>query len=584
VRKRREPERPRRPRVAGSISLEPPQDDDLPQEPPAPPPAEPAGHAEPRSFDLIARFTTAAGALTFAEQAMQAAQRHTADCYRAEDGSWWVSARAPLGAAREMAGLGAGRLYVRDADLYTADRGWGDEPPPGPARPLPAIAPVSLLDLVRVADLHRVPIRPLREACVLAPGYLVRLVLERALDLGLHATFQPARLDPLFAAATGFPGEYQGNAVARACYAVWLSTVPGQAGGVPVDAKQPAVGQPGAVPEPLPARLLGVLADNPFLLVCRTVGRTLLVGYGTASPLSDQALVRLVTAAADGTWLLAASPDGCARVSWSGEPLDAAALVELGPAHALIDLDGSQPYAEPGAARGPVPSPLTLARAAAPRARIDVDAVLLDDADLDTLPLLLTGEPLADIAILVCGRDRHLLTAPGGLLTELGVGEPLTCVGPGSVYVPTGYRLDPPIGLAARAALFQPDRLIAQVMLADARLGFDLDAAKPVWALWAGPAPEFDPQLPRSALDDLELAAREIGEPPQATGRPRSLIDRLRGRSPQPVPDPSDWRRQAWEAELNRDYVTAAQLYAGNKEPRRAARMWERDAEERTDR
>ena len=414
---------------------------------------------------------------------------------------------------------------------------------------------------------------------MLAPGYLVRLILERALDLGLHATFQPARLDTLFAAASGS----QGDAVARACYAVWLSTAPGQASGVLTDTGQPTAGRPGAMPEPLPARLLGVLADNPFLLVCRAVGRTLLVGYGTVSPLSDQALVRLVTAGADGTWLLAAPPDGCARVTWSGEPLDAAALVELGSAHALIDLDDSQPYAEPGAAHGPVPSPLTLVRAAAPRARVDVDAVLLDDADLDTLPLLLAGESLADIAILVCGHDRHLLTAPGGLLKELGVGEPLTCVGPGSVYVPAGYRLDPPIGPAARAALFQPDQLIAQVVLRDTRLGFDLATAEPVWGLWAGPTPELNLQLPRSAHDDLELAAREIGEPPRAPSRRRSMVDRLRSRPPQPEPDPSDWRRQAWEAELNRDYAAAAQLYARNKEPLRAARMWERDAEEHTE-
>lgn len=112
MRRRREPEPPpRRPRVAGSISPEPPQDDGPPAEPPEPAPAESARHAVPRSFDLVARFTVAARALTFAEQAMRVAQRDTADCYRAEDGGWWVRARAPLGAAREMAGLGAGRLY-----------------------------------------------------------------------------------------------------------------------------------------------------------------------------------------------------------------------------------------------------------------------------------------------------------------------------------------------------------------------------------------------------------------------------------------------------------------------------------------
>ena len=119
---------------------------------------------------------------------------------------------------------------------------------------------------------------------------------------------------------------------------------------MPAGTGQPTEGWPGRAGTAARERCFGVLADNPFLLVCRAVERTLLVGYGTASPMSDQALVRLVTAAGDGTWLLAAPPDGCARVTWPGEPLDAAALVELGPAHALIDLDGSQPYAEPGAA------------------------------------------------------------------------------------------------------------------------------------------------------------------------------------------------------------------------------------------
>jgi hypothetical protein len=339
VRRRREPGPPRRPRVAGSISPEPPQDDGPAAEPPEPPPTEPATHAAPRSFELVARFTVAAHALTFAEQAMQAAQRDTTDCYRAEDGSWWVGARATLGAAREMAALGAGRLYVQAADGYVADHGWRDEPPPGPARPLPALTPVSLLSLVQVAGLHPGPARPLHEAWVLAPGYLVRGVVERALDLRLHATFQLVELDPLFEMAAGAPGGPRMDAFARACYAVRLSAGPGQAGRGGAGTGQPAAARVAATPEPLPARLLGVLAGNPFLLVCRPVGETLLMGYGAVSPMSDQALARLVTAAADRTWLLTAPPGGCARVTWSGEPLDAAALVELGPAHELIDLD-----------------------------------------------------------------------------------------------------------------------------------------------------------------------------------------------------------------------------------------------------
>jgi hypothetical protein len=149
------------------------------------------------------------------------------------------------------------------------------------------------------------------------------------------------------------------------------------------------------------------------------------------------------------------------------------------------------------------------------------------------------------------------------------------------VYVPTGYRLNPPIGPAARAALFQPDRLIAQIVLRDARLGFDLDAAEPVWELWAGPVPELDPQLPRSALADLDKAAHEIGDPPRTPDRPWSMIGRRARRPAEPEPDPSAWRQQAAQAESQRDYATAAQLYARNNEPLRAARMWEREAEEK---
>jgi hypothetical protein len=79
----------------------------------------------------------------------------------------------------------------------------------------------------------------------------------------------------------------------RACYGVWLRTGPGQ--------------------EALPAGLVSALGDDPFCLVCRVAGEALLIGYGSASPLSDRSLTRLVEAQGGGTWLLAAPPDGCAH-------------------------------------------------------------------------------------------------------------------------------------------------------------------------------------------------------------------------------------------------------------------------------
>jgi hypothetical protein len=206
---------------------------------------------------------------------------------------------------------------------------------------------------------------------------------------------------------------------------------------------------------------------------------------------------------------------------------------------------------------------------------------LLDDADLASLPLLLAGEPLADTAFLVRGTaDRHLLSAPGGLLTELGLGDPLTCIGPGGIYLPVGYVLDPPLGPAARAALFEPSGSVAQVMLRDARLSFDLDTGEPVWRLWAGPLPVLDPQLPRSALADLAEAALELDGPVPPAPRRRSSLTRPFRRPADAEQEGAVWRDQAYQAERNRDYVTAAQLYARHNEPLRAARMWEREAEE----
>lgn len=561
-----------------------------PREPaPEPPPPSPPADGT-ASYDVTARFATAAAALSFAEQVMGATGLGDVPCYRsAADRSWWVAARLRLGPAREMAGLGAAALYVRADGGHVRDRGWGEDHRSWPRASLPAdLADAGLEDLIQAAGLHPAPVRPVSEVYALLPGYLVPGLLERALELRLLVTYQQVRLEPLFGAPGGGT---------RVCYAVRLAAADGQ---------------------DVPAALLAALRDDPFTLVCRAVGQTLLIGYGSASPMSDRALADRVVAAGDTTWLLAAPPDGCARLTWSGEPLDAASLVRLGPAHALTDIDGAQPYAaeSPGEARTPTARPLTLARSA--DRDYPVDAHLLDDDDLDSLPLLLAGDPLGDDALLIRGDGRHLLTAPGGLLRDLGLGEPLTCVGPGGIYVPAGYRLDPPVGPAVRAALFEPDNVTAQVVLRDRRLGYDLDSAEPAWRLWAGPPPRLDRQLSRAARSALEEIAAGIDrpEPPSPAGskvkneggtRPgnrrdanppgpqtpsgrrwwetvRNIASRGRGSRPddqsaRDLPRPGrGWRAEAYQAERGQEYAHAARLYERNGEPLRAARMWEREA------
>jgi hypothetical protein len=102
-----------------------------------------------------------------------------------------------------------------------------------------------------------------------------------------------------------------------------------------------------------------------------------------------------------------------------------------------------------------------------------------------------------------------------------------------------------------------------------------------VWRLWAGAVPDLDGLLSRSALADLDQAAREIGEPPRAPDKPKSRLARIMSRPAPPEPEPDAWRQQAYQAERERNYAAAAQLYARHGEPLHAARMWEREAEEK---
>ena len=235
---------------------------------------------------------------------------------------------------------------------------------------------------------------------------------------------------------------------------------------------------------------------------------------------------------------------------------------------------------------------------------VPVDAALLVDADLECLPDLLAGEPLAESAVLIRGRDRHLLTEPGGLLEELPVGEPLHCLGPGNLYLPLGYRLRPALPAPARARLFPTDSTTAIVLLPEAALRFDLSAAnrQPVWTLWAGPPPAIDDQLPPEAVAELQAldaqptGADPVGGAPSKLGEFRGPVGSdgsaqspaSGGRKAGPRSDGAPaaaqspartWRDEAYQAELAGELVRAAELHMQHNDPLRAARLYERAAE-----
>jgi hypothetical protein len=520
-------------------------------------PARPPRPAEPPPQPLYLRFGTAWTALVTAGQLPGGHEIRNLRCLRGGPGqAWWLRVDLAVPTARELVSLTGGDIYLRSDGELRRDRGWGELV--GIGEPVRAgdLRDVPVLDLVRTAGLHQRPATPMSEAVLLLPGYLVAGVARRALDLELEVTYRQVTLSPLF----GPDQAGQPDQASRVCYAVNLVAGKGV----------------------IPAYFVAALDRDPFVLLCRRAGDTVLIQHELAAPLPDQSLASLT---AQATWVLAETGYGCAQVRRFGPIQDGASLVRRGGDHELTSVDNLADWTEPGeVAANPVGPALTLVPAG--MVGIPVDAALLDDADLACLPPLLAGEPLADAAMLVRGRDRHLLIAAGGLLEQLPVGEPLYCLGPGSLYLPLGYRLQPRLPATARRRLYRTDAATAIVITPDAALGYDLTSRVPVWTLWAGPEPQIDYQLPEAvraelaALDD-ELTARPA--PPQAVREPqeqapRPAVRRIDDR-PAPVEQPRSWRDQAYEAELAEDFARAAEMHADHNEPLRAARLYERAAE-----
>jgi hypothetical protein len=544
-----------------------------------PPPAAPAPAGD-QPEPLAARFATAAAALGCAGQLIAIGRlAGTRIEHDQADGSWWLRLELPIGLARQIIGLCGGRLYLDRDGGPVPDRGWGEPAPVpgwdgGPAHG--KLRPASILSLVQAAGLHPAAEREATEAALLVPGTALVPLTRRALDLGLEVNHQPVALTPLFVAdpETVAPGAVsQETAGPDAANPEAPTASPVEQADIRFALRLRQTARDGRDPAPVPPSLLAALERDPLVLVCREVSDGLLVQRGLRSPLGDAQLAGLVPA--HERWLLADHVFGCARLTGMGEPQDSACLVRLGAGYALV----------------PVPVPDRAVPFTAPRSRpvevvrertsgVPVDACLLDDEDLDTLPVILEGHPLAEAAALVLGRDRHLLTCAGGLLERLPVGEPLYAVGPGPLYLPLGYRLRPRLPATARQALFQAGTERAIVLQPSGGLIFDASTENrvPVWSLWAGALPELDLQIDAAARAQLRLIEDELrleAAPVTGEGRPRRSRRAERDRGPS-----RPWQEEALEAELAGDLIMAAQLCERHGDLLRAAHLYERSARE----
>jgi hypothetical protein len=480
-------------------------------------------------------FSSAGSALAFLGAAIGARLAAQATCRHGGADDWWIEMPSPWQAVAPLVWTAGGRPFAGDGRHWFAVAPSGRVQATADGLPDPTgWRTVAWSELLAAAPL---PLqRPAAAASVeaLVPGVLGRWVLRRALARGLEVGVTPALQQPLRGT-----GPESGLLRLR------------------LQARQGAV----------PLSLLQAVTRLPYTVVARSVGLErgrLLVDVRCRPPLAVNLLAGLVPAAE--TWVLAGPDLGHRRLRNCGEESDGAGLMTM-PDLPITVFDAGPPPALPA------PLPVRLVRAASAGRR--VDAVLLDEIELQRLPLFLTGRPLSERAFLLPGAGRWLLLAPGGLPGVLPFGIPLTRIGPGGLYLEAGLDFHPPLPEAARIRAFRLAEERAVAVTADGAYGFTTAHLLPVWSLWLGEAPPVQEGLSpagRRLLAQVSAAIRtaEVERPTAETPVERPLCP--------PVGDRSRLLEEAQRAELAGDLVRAAEWLEAAGELVTAARLYERAA------
>jgi hypothetical protein len=446
---------------------------------------------------------------------------------------WWAAVPVPWEQAAGYVWTAGGVPFARlDGQWFPIAPG-GAEPMPVAAtfdpHAWPAIDPGSML--ARVTARLQLPV-PTDTVDVMLPGQLARWVLRRALDFGLETSVTSAERRPL-----------HGEGPAGTVMVVRLRNPRGNLPGTFLFAA---------------SRLPGVVVGRP---VPGEHGQ-LIVEFRHRFPLADVLLASLV--AAGETWVIGSPDVAPCRLQLSGDATDGAGFV-VPPEPPAIDL----PPISPVTAIPKQPLRLT----ARPDYSGRVDAVLVDDGQLGWLRDYLAARPAGEMAFLLLGPGRHLLTAPGGLAAAVPFGVPLVRVEPGGLYVESGFGFSPPLPEGARRAAFGLDVTSAVAVTQEGAYRFAIDKMIPAWTLWLGEAPVVRSGLSREAEDILAVVGHEIrkAEAENAAPQPNQGRGPIAGNRQQLLID-------AQRAELAGNLVRAAELLEAAGELARAGRLYERAA------
>jgi hypothetical protein len=552
----------------------PPKGQEPPPEPPSPP-GEPPTPAEAELTHTAGRFRSSQAVLAFLGAVAGAGLASEARAWRGPQGQWWTEVAVSWRQAAALVESAGGIPYAGNAGIWIAAPADGTAPVAPRRRSKPKKGEILLLsggqeerlqpgdwveadlrDLIAAAPLRPVVLTTLDEVIVITLGVLARDIVRRALLFGCTVELTPVTRQPL---------QGEGPTVGAILLRIrWRR-------------------------ERLPQAFLQSLLRLPATAVTRALGidprlpaetgregeAGLLVDIRYQPPLSSTLVAALVPA--DQRWLLGGPEVGHWRVDVVGEAIDGATLLAVPPV-------AEMPLMVTAEAAGPLAAVLPVRLAPRQPAPGYPDAVLLDDSELGWLQTFLIGKPAAETAFLILGPGRHLLLAPGGLLSAVPFGLPLRRVGPGGLYIEEGQDFSPPLPEAARARAFPCRENEAVVVSRAGPTGeiqaqrYALEQVLPVWTLWLGEAPPVAEGVSGAEARRVRQLAQALqAAEPEAEGKKPGFFDKVFRRH-----KPSDRERllrQALLAEQRGELLQAAELLEQAEEFATAGRLYERAAE-----
>lgn len=470
-------------------------------------------------------------------------------CRRSPNGEWWIGMVLPVEQVAHIIWTAGGQPFTRTHKQWLAVSLSGDSPN-GRAETLDVDnwEQVELSDLLAGTALHPRPLTGMPEVHVVAPPALSQWILRRASSLGVRVGMVAAMSAPLHQRDSSGSG-------------VLLLRLRMENGDVPLS-------------------LVRAIAKLPYTLVTRPVGldgNRLLVDVNFQAPLSDALLGSMVPA--QETWVLGAPELGHWRLLLQGNEVDGSTLLDA-PTLEMMELpDGEAP-------KLPEAIPVRIIQR---RDNGRIDAVLLDDQELDWVRLFMANRPAGEAAFILPGAGKHLFTSPGGLSGVLPFGIPLTHLRPGGLFLEAGLDFYPALPETARKQTFRLDEETVVVVTQTNAYRFRQVDMFPAWALWVGEVMDAEvgsiSERTRMILArlDADLRRQEAGNlkmplPPSWMGTARKLLGMRGDAEERPRTDRGASLEQAQRAELAGDFVRAAEIMEQLGNMPQAGRLYEKAA------